>query len=69
VTLTRKIDGIPIDEITYVEMNDGITHVVNKGSMMGAVNMFGDDVQRYVFTNSKGNQVTVRHDRIREVKR
>ena len=69
MTLIRKINGIPIDEITYVEMNDGITHVVNKGSMMGAINMFGDTVQRYVFTSYRGHQVTVRHDRIREVKR
>mgnify|MGYP003624023270 CR=1 FL=1 len=69
MTLIRKINGIPINEITYVEMTDGLTHLVNKGSMMGAINMFGDDVQRYVFTNYRGNRVTVRHDCIREVKR
>jgi len=69
VTLIRKINGIPIDEITYVEMTDGTTHVVNKGSMMGAINMFGDTVQRYTFTNYRGHRVTVRHDNIREVKR
>lgn len=69
MTLIRKINGIPLNEITYVEMTDGMTHVVNKGSMVGAINMFGDTVQRYTFTDSRGHRVTVRHDCIREVQR
>lgn len=69
MTLLRKINGIPINEITYLVMKDGTTHNVNRGSMMGAINMFNDGIQRYVFVNSRDNHVTVREDRIEEVRR
>lgn len=69
MTLTRKINGIPINEITYMEMTDGITHLVNKGTLQGCIDLLGEGIDRLTFINYRGNRVTVRYDCIREVQR
>jgi hypothetical protein len=67
VTLTRKINGIPIDEITYMEMTNGITHEVVRGSLQGCIDVANEGIDRLTFVNGRMNRVTVRYDCIREV--
>ena len=68
MSLIHKINGVPIDRIAYLVMKDGITHDVNVGSMMGAINMFGDGIKRFTFVNSRNNRVTIREDKIKEAR-
>ena len=69
MTLIRKINGIPINEVTYMEMTNGITHLVNKGTLQGCIDLLNEGIDRLTFVNQRNNRVTVRYDCIREVRR
>lgn len=67
--MIRKINGIPINEVTYMEMTNGITHLVNKGTLQGCIDLLNEGIDRLTFVNYRNNRVTVRYDCIREVRR
>lgn len=69
MSLIRKINGVPIDQIIYIEMTDGITHNVNKGTLQGCFDIANEGVDRLNFRNQHNRSVTVRYDCIREVRR
>lgn len=68
MSLIQKINGIPLGQINYMIMTDGVMHNVKPGTLQECRNS-PDGSAQLVFVTPHGKWVTVRYDNIRDVNR